>query len=78
MTTLAIRKKLVAYMQNAEDKKIKAVYTLLETDIETIDELESIEQYNKALELADEEIEKGYYITHTELLKLRQARKQIV
>lgn len=34
MTTIAIRKKLVDYLQVAEDKKIKAMYALLEDDIE--------------------------------------------
>ncbi len=34
MTGLAIRKKLVSYLQVADDKKVKAVYALLEDDIE--------------------------------------------
>ena len=34
MTTLAIRKKLATFMQVADDKKVKAVYALLEADIE--------------------------------------------
>lgn len=34
MTTLAIRKKLADYLQVADDKKIKAMYALLENDIE--------------------------------------------
>ena len=34
MTTVAIRKKLVDYMQVADDKKIKAMYALLEDEIE--------------------------------------------
>jgi hypothetical protein len=34
MTTLAIRKKLADYMQVADDKKVKAMYALLEDDIE--------------------------------------------
>jgi hypothetical protein len=34
MTTLAIRKKLADYMQVADEKKVKAMYALLEGDIE--------------------------------------------
>ena len=33
MTTLAIRKKLSDYLQIADDKKVKAMYALLEDDI---------------------------------------------
>jgi hypothetical protein len=34
MTTAAIRNKLYDYIRVAEDKKIKAIYTMLEGDIE--------------------------------------------
>ena len=34
MTTAAIRHKLYDYIRVAEDKKIKAIYTMLEGDIE--------------------------------------------
>jgi hypothetical protein len=35
MTTTAIRKKLVDYLQTADDKKVKAIYTMVEDEIET-------------------------------------------
>jgi hypothetical protein len=74
MTTLAIRKKLAAYMQVADDKKVKAMYALLETDLKE-NETVSIEQYNEELEKADNEIAKGNYITHNDLLKRKQLSK---
>ena len=35
MTTTAIRKKLVDYLKTADDKKIKAIYTMVEYEINT-------------------------------------------
>jgi hypothetical protein len=34
MTTATIRKKLIDYMQTADDKKVKAVYSFVESEIE--------------------------------------------
>ena len=68
MTTVAIRKKLVDYMKVADNKKIKAMYALLEDDIEQDGRI-SIEQYNKELEEAEAEFEKGEFITHAEAIK---------
>ncbi len=34
MTTLTIRKKLMAYLADADDSKVKAIYTLLKNDIQ--------------------------------------------
>ena len=34
MTTLAIRKKLMTYLADADDSKVKALYTLLENEIQ--------------------------------------------
>lgn len=33
MTTLTIRQKLMSYLAEADDSKVKAIYTLLERDI---------------------------------------------
>ena len=35
MTTTAIRQKLVDYMKIADDKKVKAIYTMVEDEIST-------------------------------------------
>jgi hypothetical protein len=37
MTTSAIREKLVSYLQVADDKKIKAIYAMVEDEINTAD-----------------------------------------
>jgi hypothetical protein len=34
MTTLAIRKKLMTYLADADDNKVKALYTLLEKELQ--------------------------------------------
>ena len=35
MTTTAIRKKLTDYLKTADDKKVKAIYTMVEDEIAT-------------------------------------------
>ena len=35
MTTTAIRKRLTDYLQTADDKKVRAIYTMVEDEIET-------------------------------------------
>ena len=68
MTTLAIRQKLSAYLQVADDKKVKAMYALLEDDIK-MGENTSIEQYNKEIDEALVEAEAGDFITQAEMEK---------
>lgn len=36
MTTTAIRQKLVEYLKTADDKKVKAIYTMVEDEINTL------------------------------------------
>lgn len=50
MTTVAIRKKLVDYLKVADDKKVKAMYALLEEEIEQ--ELEYTPALKKQLDAA--------------------------
>ena len=66
MTALTIRKKLCDYIQIADEKQIRAIYTLLEKDIED-NTCISIEQYNQELEEAEAEYETGEYISHEEM-----------
>ena len=69
MTTLAIRQKLSDYLQIADDKKIKAIYTILEDDINEGGRI-SIAQYNKEMDEAMEEIKRGEVYTHEEVVKM--------
>jgi len=68
MTTLAIRKKLSEYLQTADEKKVKAVYALLEEDINNVKSI-STEQYNNELAEAETEYKNGDFISHNEMLK---------
>lgn len=68
MTTSEIRQKLHQYIDESEEKKVQAIYTLLEEEITNGGHI-SIEQYNKEIEEAEAEIENGEYITHEELKK---------
>lgn len=57
MTTVAIRKKLVDYLKVADDKKVKAMYALLEDEIEQ--ELEYTPVLKKQLDAAVTHYKKG-------------------
>ncbi len=57
MTTMAIRKKLVDYLNVADDKKVKAMYALLEDEIEQ--ELEYTPALKKQLDTAVTYYRKG-------------------
>lgn len=54
MTTAVIRSKLLSYLADADDKKVKAIYTLLEKDIE---EKETFSLTDEQLEILDRERE---------------------
>lgn len=69
MTTLAIRQKLSDYLQVADDKKIRAIYTILEDDINEGGRI-SVEQYNKEIDEAMEEVKRGEVFTHEEMVKI--------
>jgi len=54
MTILAIRQKLITYIADANDSKVKALYTLLENDI---DEDHGFTLSDEQLEIIDREHE---------------------
>lgn len=65
-----IRKKLHLYIETVEDKKVQAIYTLLE------DEMLDIEAYNKDIEEAEKEIANGNFLTHKQVLREIKAWKK--
>lgn len=79
MTTAAIRKKLVDYLKVADDKKVKAMYALLEDDIEQ--ELEYTPGLKTQLDAASAYYKKGGKMVSAvtadkEIKKLLQASKR--
>ena len=68
MKVLNIRKKLSDYIQTVDEEKLRALYSLLENDIENKDQ-KSNEQYNQELEEAEAEFINGEYISHQEMTK---------
>ncbi len=52
MTTATIRKKMISYMADIDDKKLKAIYTVLENDI---NQQQSFTLTDAHLEILDEE-----------------------
>ncbi len=68
MTTIAIRKKLVNFFKVADDKKVKAIYTLFEDEIRQ-NESSNIKQYNNELKEAESEFENRDYVSHETMEK---------
>lgn len=69
MTIVAMRKKLLSYLEVAEEQKVKAIYVLVRDDIEREEGRIDIEQYNKELAEAEAEFIKGDYISNAEMKK---------
>lgn len=50
MTTTLIRKKLINYLENADEKKVKAVYTIFEDEINEENSFKLSEEQIKVLD----------------------------
>ncbi len=50
MTTTLIRKKLISYLENADEKKVKAVYTIFEDEINEENLFKLSEEHIKILD----------------------------
>ena len=72
MTLSTLRKKALAYVESADESKLKIIYSLMKQ----IDEKEagslkkySLEEYNESLTKAEEEIAEGKYVSQKEAVK---------
>lgn len=68
--TSSIRESLHKYIDEAGDKKVKAIYTLLE------DEIVDIHQYNKDIDDAENEIAGGEFYSQDQVKETIQALKK--
>ena len=73
MTTTAIRKKLMTYIADADDKKVKGLYMLIEDDISSKEKFELDDEQIKMLERDRNEHIKGKSKSYS-----REDAKQIV
>ena len=73
MTTTSIRKKLIAYIAEADDKKVKGLYKLIENDISGVEKFELSDEHFQILEHDREEHLKGKTKSYS-----REDAKQII
>ena len=64
MTTTIIRKKLVDYLKVADDKKVKAIYTMVEDEINTA-ENDWDKNFVKEINRRSRDFKNGKYKTYT-------------
>ena len=69
MSTLTIRQKLHQFIDEIEEKKAEAIYTIFENEIEFGKNI-SIEQYNKEIDEAMNEIKKGEVYSHEDVVEM--------
>jgi hypothetical protein len=65
MNTAMQRDVLITYLAEADDKKIKALYTILEQDINSTDIVQEAELFEKEMQGRFEDYEKGRIIPLT-------------
>lgn len=64
MTTAALRKKLVAYVQTADEEKVKAIYTIMADEINTaVNDLDA--DFVKELNNRSKDFKKGTTKSYT-------------
>ncbi len=76
MTTLALRRKLTNYLQVADDKKIRAIYTMLEDEIDTVAN-DWDEDFVKELSRRSEDFKNGNSKTYTWAETKKAATKRV-
>ncbi|MFT4152608.1 hypothetical protein [Parafilimonas sp.] len=74
MTTTAIREQLKNYLQVADEKKVKAIYALVEDDIKN-DDFEYPEALKTQLDAIEEDYNKGDVKFYTEKEIRAETRK---
>lgn len=72
MSTGAIRQKLHSYLERADDKKVKAIYAIMEDDIEQL-AMEYTEEIKQELDKRDSDRKNG----KTKLITASESRKRI-
>jgi hypothetical protein len=73
MTTIAIRQKLMTYLADADDSKVKALYTLLEKEIEQEDAFVFTDEQLEILE-----IERSLHLSGKSKSYSREEAQQII
>ena len=75
MSTADIRRKLVEYIRFADEKKIKAIYVILEDEIEEKHDIWT-KEFTEEMERRANDMESGKVkgISHEEFLKKAEAR----
>lgn len=71
MSTSAIRQKLHSYLEVADDKKVKAIYTMMEEDIEK-SAVEYTDDFKKELDRRY-----AYYKSGGKMISAAESNKQI-
>ena len=69
MSTLTIRQKLHQFIDKIEEKKVEAIYIIFENEIELGGNI-SVEQYNKEIDEAMNDIKNGEVYSHEEVVEM--------
>ena len=84
MTTTVIRKKLQEYIKTADDKKIKAIFTLVESDLNSVqnwwEDKEFVAELNDRVKRYEEGIDIAFTFKEVkeEILRLKSNKSERV